>query len=262
MGILFHLRYNSAMETVTLGLYLSLAAILFIAACVKGISGFGSSLIAIPLIGFFLLSVEDTRALVVTINFLLNVLMLRQLRSLKRETLKTFLPLIGGVLVASIISAFFLRAFLGAWFNAVLSLLLMVTALNKLFTTPWIIRSPRRYFFPVGLLGGALNTLIGAGSVPVLIFLGNTTLKKNDFKAAMVFFLLVLNTASLLSFVAADVYPVITLGWVVALVPVVFIGNTLGMRLSNRIPEKQFSLGLAVGLLTMGFWGLISSGIF
>lgn len=253
------MRYTILMETVTVELYFSLAVILWVAAFIKGVSGFGSSLIAIPLISFFLLSVAETRALVVSINALLNILMLLKMRSLQRAALKTFSPLIFGVIIASFASALFLQTFLGVGFTVVLSLLLTLTALNKLFKTTWVIQRPRRYFFPVGLFGGALNTLIGAGSVPVLIFLGNTTLKKDDFKAAIVFFLLVLNSASLISFVAADVYPIITLGWVGALYPVVFLGNRLGMRLAHVIPEKQFSQGLAVGLLALGLWGLVST---
>ncbi len=244
----------------TIPVFLGIAAIMMIAAFVKGVSGFGSSLIAIPLIAAFFLLPQETRVLVVTINLCLNVFMLVQARSFNKEAFKTFLPLIVSVILASLISGVFLDRFEERMFTVVLSVLLIFTALNKLFKLSWVIRHASRYFVPVGLLGGALNTLLGAGSVPVLIYLGNSDLKKDDFRVTIVLFLFILNSSSLLSFVLNEQYPLPLVWLSLSLLPMVLVGNALGMKMQGRINDRSFDVLISVFLLVMGFNGLF--GIF
>lgn len=240
----------------TVPIFLAIAAIMMFAAFVKGVSGFGSSLIAIPLIAAFFLLPQETRVLVVTINLCLNVFMLVKARSFNKDAFKTFLPLIVSVVIASLISGFFLDSFEARYFTIVLSVLLILTAFNKLFQWSWVIRQAKRYFIPVGLLGGALNTLLGAGSVPVLIYLGNSDLKKDDFRVTIVLFLFILNGSSLVSFALNQQYPIALLWLSLSLLPLVLLGNALGMKMQGRINERMFDVWISVFLLVMGFNGL------
>ncbi len=240
----------------TLELFIGVALILMLAAFVKGVSGFGSSLIAIPLIAAFFLVPQETRALVVTINLCLNVFMLVKARSFNIEAFKTFLPLILSVVVASLVSGLFLGRFDGGYFTALLSVLLILTAINKLLAKSWVIRHAERYFIPVGLLSGALNTLLGAGSVPVLIYLGNSDLKKEDFRITIVLFLFVLNSSSLVSFTLNQQYPLWILWFSVALLPFVLVGNIFGMKMQGFIPQRTFDVLISLFLIVMGLNGV------
>lgn len=231
---------------------LLITIIMAIAAFVKGIIGFGSSLIAIPLISAFVLAPEDTRAIVVTINLMLNLYLLIRADTLNLAGIKTFLPLIASVFVASLVSGFFLTNFNNDVFNIVLGLLLILTALNKLFNLSFVIPHPKRYFIPVGLLGGALNTLVGAGSVPVLIFLGNTDLKKDDFRTTIILFLLVLNIGSLGSFMINGAYDYTLLLIALGIMPVLLIASNLGIASKNKINDALFQTIISLFLLFIG----------
>ncbi len=226
--------------------------IMALAAFVKGIIGFGSSLIAIPLLSAFVLGPADTRAIVVTINLMLNLYLLIRADTLNIEGIKTFIPLIASVLVASIVSGFFLTTFTNETFNIILGLLLILTALNKLLNISFVIPHPKRWFIPVGLLGGALNTLIGAGSVPVLIFLGNTDLKKDDFRTTIIIFLLILNIGSLASFMLNAFYDYTLLWIALGVMPALLIASNLGIASKNKINDKVFQRVVAVFLLFIG----------
>ncbi len=231
---------------------LLITIIMAIAAFVKGIIGFGSSLIAIPLISAFVLAPGDTRAIVVTINLMLNLYLIIRADTLNLDGIKTFLPLIISVFIASLISGFFLTRFDSDAFNIVLGILLILTALNKLFKLSFIIPHPKRYFIPVGLLGGALNTLVGAGSVPVLIFLGNTDLKKDDFRTTIILFLLVLNIGSLGSFMINGAYDYTLLLIALGIMPVLLIASNLGIASKNKINDQIFQTIISLFLLFIG----------
>ncbi len=242
----------------TFELYLLAAFILFFAAYTKGVTGFGSSLIAIPLLAAFVLVPEDARALVVTVNLILNIFILASAKKLSFKALKPFWVLIVTVFVSSILSGFLLPRFDSTLFNIVLGVLLILTALNNLFNVRFRIEHPKRYFIPIGILGGTLNTLIGAGSVPVLIFLANTNLKKADFRISILLFLLILNSGSLISFVINANY-----SWNIAyqallFMPVVLIGSFLGIRSQNVFNEVTFQRIIAVLLLVMGINGIFN----
>ncbi len=239
-------------------IYLIAAFILMLAAFTKGVTGFGSSLIAIPLLAAFVYLPEDARAVVVTVNLILNIFILASAKKLSLSALKPFWVLIVTVFIASILSGFLLPSFDTRWFNIVLGILLILTALNNLFTIRFKIEVPQRYFIPVGILGGTLNTLIGAGSVPVLIFLANTNLKKADFRISILFFLLILNSGSLISFVINANY-----GWNIVyqaliFMPVVLVGSFLGIRSQDKVNELTFQRVIAVLLLVMGINGIFN----
>lgn len=233
-------------------LYGGILLILMLAAFVKGIVGFGSSLIAIPLIAAYFLTPEDTRVLVVTINLMLNIYLFIKADTFNLEGIKTFLPLILSVLLASILSGFILESFDSETFNITLGILLILASLNQLFNLNITLKHPKRYFIPIGLLGGALNTLIGAGSIPVLIFLGFTNLKKDDFRTTIILFLMVLNSGSVLSFTINGFYPLSILWMALIMIPFLLIASYLGIQSKNKIHESYFQKAVAIFILIIG----------
>jgi uncharacterized membrane protein YfcA len=233
-------------------LYGGILLILSVAAFVKGIVGFGSSLIAIPLIAAYFLSPTETRVLVVTINLMLNIYLFIKADTFNLEGFKTFLPLIVSVLVASILSGFILERFDSNAFNLTLGILLIIAALNQLLGLKVTIKHPKRYFIPVGLLGGALNTLIGAGSIPILIFLGFSNLKKEDFRTTIILFLMILNSSSILSFTVSGFYPISMLLVALSMIPFLLLASYLGILSKNRINETFFQKFVALFILAIG----------
>lgn len=236
----------------SLEVFLLICVVLLVSAFIKGVTGFGTSLIAIPVLTFFFLPPTDARALIVSINLILNIYILVSAGRLRYADAKPYMLLIGSVFVAAILSGFLLPRFTADAFFVLMGILLVLTALNRLFDMTFTIRHPKRYFVPLGLVGGTLNTLLGAGSVPVLIFLGNTNIKKSEFRVTVSLFLLILNAGSLISFVISNTYST-TIGlWSLVFTPVMVLGTFIGIRFQHRFNEQVFKKVVAVMLLVIG----------
>ncbi len=239
--------------------YLSITLVLLLSAIIKGVSGFGTSLIAIPaLIALGVMGPAEARALIVSINLVLNAIILASARQLTYAHAKPYMLLIASVFVAALLAGFLLPRVTATIFHVLMGGLLILTALNRFFDIRFTIVHPKRYYVPLGLVGGTLNTLIGAGSVPVLIFLANSETKKAEFRVTVSLFLLILNAGSLISFLLAGTYAsdIALLG--IAFAPVMIIGTFLGIRFQHRVNERVFKKLVAVLLFFIGVNGILN----
>ncbi len=231
---------------------LVISLVLFTSAFIKGVTGFGTSLIAIPILTFFLLEPSEARALIVTINILLNIYILVSARQLRYEHARPYMVLIVSVFIAALISGFLLNRLTSEIFFILMGILLVFTAINRFFNIKFNIKHPKRYYVPLGLMGGTLNTLLGAGSVPVLIFLGNTNVKKADFRVTVSLFLLILNIGSLISFLISNEYNTTIFLWSLLFTPVMVLGTYFGIRSQHKFNERTFQMIVAVLLFIIG----------
>ncbi len=236
----------------TIEVFILVAAVLLISAFIKGVTGFGTSLIAIPILIFFVMEPGEARALIVSINLFLNMYILLSARKLTYAHAKPYLLLIISVFIAALISGFLLGRMTAELFQILMGILLLFTAINRFFEVRFHIKNPKRYFVPLGLVGGTLNTLIGAGSVPVLIFLGNTDLKKSEFRVTVSLFLLILNGGSLISFLISGSYSAQIATWALIFFPIMIIGTYLGIKSQHQFNERTFSKVIAVMLFIIG----------
>lgn len=245
-----HIKERSDIMEIEIIIFVGI--LLFSSAYIKGITGFGTSLIAIPLLVAFVLEPAEARALIVSINIILNLYILFSSRQLTFSDYKPYTMLIISVFVAAIASVVLLGSLTSEAFGIMLGILLLITAINRFFNIKFNIKNPKRYFIPLGLVGGTLNTLLGAGSVPVLIFLGNTNIKKSDFRLTVSLFLLILNTGSLISFVISNTFNTTIALWALLFTPIMFLGTFFGIKSQHIFNEKVFSKLVAILLFVIG----------
>ncbi|MFH5881782.1 sulfite exporter TauE/SafE family protein [Liberiplasma polymorphum] len=242
----------------TLDIILIIGTILLLSSFIKGVTGFGTALFAMPILTTFYLSPEEARPLIVTINLLLNVYILTSEKKLNIQELKPLSSLVIAGFIAALLSGFILASMNPFVFNLLLGSLLIFTAINKLFQLNFNIKHPKRYYIPMGSIGGILNTLIGAGGVPVLIFLSNTKLKKEEFRLSILLFFFTMNVGSILAFIINQTYPLTTLYSVLMVLPFVVIGAFLGMKAVPHLNDKIFQRVVSVLLLLMGINSIIN----
>ena len=242
----------------TLELLIYGGLILLFSSFMKGVTGFGTALFAMPLLTTFFLAPEVARPIIVSINLMLNFFILFKEKNFTFANFKALSPLVISGFVFAVGSGFVLAYVDFRLFSIILGSLLILTALNKLLNLNFTIENYKPLFLPMGSLGGILNTLIGAGGVPVLIFLSNTPLRKSEFRTSLMLFFFALNTGSILSFIIFGSYPVSTLSYVAAYIPFVILGSLLGMRAVSHINNRVFQKVVATLLLIMGFDSLFN----
>ncbi len=196
--------------------------------------------------------------MVVTLNLLLNFFILFSENRLTKANANQMKGLMLPGFIFALVSGFFLVQVDDRLFTVTLGILLIVTALNKLFKIPFSIHHPGRYFIPVGSLSGVLNTLVGVGGVPVLIFLSNTAYQKNDFRKTIMLFFLAINTGSVLTFMIQGAYTQSILIQTLSMIPFVLLGSFTGMKIAGYINNLRFNQLIALLLLIMGVANLFN----
>lgn len=207
---------------------------------VKGVTGFGAILVAVPLMSIL---VEPATAVALTGVSVVtsNVWQLWDSRNAKfaiEEFWKVIIPL----LPASVLGAQFLAVVDPRIASAVIGTMVVLFCLTQMFPVrPQISEKQRKYADPLigvtaGLVGGAS---ILTGSV-LVAYLMSINLKKDQFVAAIALLYLVNTVPIYVTLSFFDRYDFITLVISVSLVVPAILGLILGRSIRDKISQKRF----------------------
>jgi len=229
--------------------YLLTGLVYLLAGFTQGYTGFGSALIAIPLLTLFLdlkvaVPVSVLAGLAIT-----SILALALRRNLERRKL---MPLILGALPGVVLGVFVLHKLPGDLLRILLGGLLIAYSMFGL-----LFRLPRRrlhvtwaYFagFGSGLLGSTLSTI----GPPAIVYTSLTPWSRDQIKATLSGFFLA-GTAAVAcahAFTGLITWPVLALSS--AACPALLLGVSLGLWVSKRSVDQDYRRVVLVLLIAMG----------
>jgi hypothetical protein len=160
----------------------ALAPIGFIGALLHGVTGFGASLLTIPLATYFV-SLPFALAVFSIVDFV-NVLWLglqNPRRAVLGECARMVLFMILGIIVGTTLLVNLPRR---AGLLA-LGIFLLCYALFQLLRRESSVIVSQRWAFVAGFFGGLVGTLFGPGSAPYAIYLSHRPLDKEQFRATL-----------------------------------------------------------------------------
>ena len=231
-----------------MGTYLFAALVLVAAYTVRGVAGFGSGLIAIPL-----LAVVYPLTLVVPLVVALDYAGsagqgIRQRRSVSWRDLLPLAPFtVAGVLAAlyllDALDARVLRLCLGAF--------VIVYAVYQLSPLPPI-RASRFSALPYGVLGGLVGTLFGTGGPFYVIYLSMRGLGKDALRASFAAWFVVDGTLRLAGYAAFGFLGVDALTAIAMALPFAVVGMLVGGRIHTNLSQEQFRRFISILLLVSG----------
>ncbi len=238
-------------------LLLPVTATVFLAALIQGISGFGSALVAVPLLSLFL-PLSTVVPLIALLSITVTVANLWHVRHALQ--LAPLYPLLAGSLIGLPLGLFFLIKAPEAWLLGSLGCLISAYAGMSL-----IGRQPRwrwlsRAGLPLGVASGALGAAFSTNGPPVILHVAARDDWNADQRKAVLsgFFLIsgvmTAATHALGGLTTPDV--LIWLAW--GIWPMVF-GSLLGIWLYTRLGEhdyRQLVFGL---ILVMGAMLIVRS---
>ena len=233
---------------------LSLLQIIFavvvitIAYTVKGLSGFGSGLIAIPLMAFFF-----PLKLIVPIFALLSYTgTIYQSYRLRREAQwSDILPLIPFSLLGIAIAVWLLVNIQAEVLTLALGLFVVLYAIYSLLPQQNKTGS-RVWAIPAGTFGGMIGALFSTGGPFYVVYLKLRQLAKGPFRATIATIFLIDGGARIAGYAMSGLYTTQALTLVVILWPVLFLGLWIGHHLHVKINQKQFNLGINILLVMSG----------
>ena len=230
-----------------------IALIIFVAFVVRGMSGFGSSLIAMPLLVFFV-PIHVAVPLIALLAFALFCVVLARDRRdvIWREVWLLLLPTLAGVatgifLFASLDNVLLMKCLGGVTIGyAAYSLAL------HYFGFP-VTQCSERWAPLAGFSGSFIDTLFGGGGgTATVIYLHLRGIGKAAFRAtgAMLWFFEIV--ARVFGYAAAGYYTADTLQLTALMLPMLWLGTWCGERIQSRISQADFSKLVAVMLIASG----------
>ena len=233
-----------------------IAVVVFAAALLQTLSGFGFALLAMPLAAMAV-GLKTAAPLIATAGLILNVVnLVRHRRSIDgRELLRLTAASVLGVPI-------------GVWAlvnvdetltGRLLGLILIAYGLYALLRREALRPCSGRWAFPAGLAAGCLGGAYNTPGPPVIVYTSLRGLPKEEFRATLFSFFglngaLVVAAHALSRNLTAD-----TVFYLIAAVPALAAGILLAARLDGRLKRERFHTFALVVILLLGV--LLAGGV-
>ena len=224
------------------------APIVFLAYLVRGICGFGSGLIAIPVLSL-MFPLKVAVPLVVMLDYLASAghgVSLRQSiqwREIARLIVPALIGVSAGLLVFHKVDAELLTRFLGGF--------VFLYALYALWG-PEMPRASSWWALPAAVSGGAVGTLFGTGGPFYVTYLKARQLDKTAFRATFACIFILDGAARVTGYVGTAVVDIQLLFLLAMSLPVMILGMYLGGKIHTSLSAEIFTRGISMLLLASG----------
>jgi len=235
------------LEQIAAGQLASAAVILFAAYVIRGITGFGSGLIAVPLLALFL-PLKFVVPMVLLLDFTASIVIGGfNFKRVEWGELGLLIPfgLIGVVLGTSLLLSLPPELMLIA-----LAAFVFVFAVRSLFNIHGEKLASRGWAVPAALTGGTVSALFGTGGPPYVIYLSHRIHNKSDLRATFSALFFAEGLMRIISFLIAGllVSAKVWLAYFAAL-PLVLGALYLGGRMHVGLAPSQMTRLVGVLLL-------------
>ncbi len=226
--------------------------VVLLAGLTQGLTGFGYALVAVPLLIIFLPPKTVVPLVLIHCAFT-NTLVL--LDAWRWVDLKRIWPLMLAGIAGMPLGTYLLVALPVDTLKVFMGSVIALSALAMLLGWKHEIRNERLACAPVGVASGLLSGSTGMSGPPVVLFLANQGMGKQVFRANLVAYFLVLNLATIPTHVVAGLVTRTVIADAALLLPALFAGTFVGIRLVRRVEEAMFRrVTLAIVILA----GLLS----
>ena len=232
-----------------LGQSLTVGLILFSATVVVRVSGFGGSLVAIPLIApiIGLSAAPPLMNLFGVTNF--STVIVQRWRDLTfkdvwRLSLMNVLITPFGIWTLNFVTEDFLRTTLG--------IVCIVYAGLRMFNVPAPKLARPFWQWVYGFISGIFTGTFGVGGVPAVLYADTQSWEAERFRLNLFTFFFITGYVNLISrFIAGQYTPTIVVLWLTT-IPFLFAGLWVGERLSRIVKQEQFSYLVLFLLIVLG----------
>lgn len=252
----------------TIELFFILLLVFISSAFIKGWSGFGTNLIAMPILVSMLgfdLNVGVT--IVISVNIFLNIAILIENKKFNIKSLDNIRLLVFFGVVFTFIGAYYLKSPDNqVAIRIIAGSVIVLLSLYRIYTSIYEIKSQikeenmSKYFVPVGIISGFFNGIAGLGGIPALLLLSNTDMDKDKFRTTLVSYFLVMNVVAIIGYIIVGNFTSFVITSISLMIIPSVIFTMIGVYMSRKVSDKLFSRVMLGILLFMGA-NLIVTGI-
>ena len=232
----------------TAGTALYAGVVLFVAYLVRGIAGFGSGLIAVPLLTL-IFPVTTVVPVVVSLDYIGSAS--QSARNLDHIAWREQLVLVPFMLIG-IGTGLWLLTGLPTWvLPRVLAVFVIAFGIYQLLPLPPV-RGSWVAALSCGILGGLLGTLFGTGGPFYAIYLNLRGLEKSAFRATFALNFLIDGGVRLIAYAVMGLLRRDILSHLLVALPIVGAGLYLGGRIQTGLSQRTFVQMISLLLLASG----------
>lgn len=228
---------------------LLIGIIFLLAGFIQGMTGFGSALVAIPLLSLFLDIKSAVPLCMLNSLVITTFLSLKMRKHLDRNKL---IPLCLAAVPGIIIGSTLLKLVSSTVIRISMGILIIVYSLYSLFSTPRPRKLHKAWSYVAGFSSGAIGAAFSAGGPPTIIYTTLNGWSKDEIKATLSGFFL------FNSYLTASVHAVSGLttlevfSFFLVSAPFVLLGTVLGSICYGRIPHNLYLQLIFTFLVLMG----------
>ena len=231
--------------------------IITIAALTQGATSFGFSLIAVPLLGI-LYPLQLVVPVLIIYSLILNSVVLYHLRD-HIQLRKILLLAIFGIL-GTPFGVHLLQALEEAALQLIVGITIVVVAAVNFSGYQFSVKNESASFIPIGFLSGLLNGSVSLGGPPIVLFLNNQKVKKQQFRGNLTLYFWILNLFSIPTYIFSGLITEEVLHYSGIMLPGLIVGTLLGVRVGNYVNEQLFrriSMSLIMGMGFLSIWSAL-----
>ncbi|MDP3353239.1 MAG: sulfite exporter TauE/SafE family protein [Flavobacteriaceae bacterium] len=229
------------------------AVVILLSSVIKGITGFGFALLAIPLLSLiFPLSLLVPA--IVLFNLITSIIVLFNLK----EKIKGYyiVPMIIASLAGIPLGVYLLTYLNPSTLKIVTSLAIIMFSIRMLSGVKLAKRNFHKPIVFAGFLSGVLTSSISIGGPPLAIALDRKGYSKEMFRGIFIWFMVFSSLFTTLAFYYKGLLTTDTIKFTAFSLPLLFIGSGWGVKIATKINQQQFRkfiilLNVCTGLLML-----------
>ena len=229
---------------------------MLVASTVMGLTGFGFALISLPMLSLFISPKVAVPLITVCSVFLSGYTLYEARKSVQPREIATLV--VSGV-IGMIIGTYFLVSLDSRALRLAIGAVTVVFAAASMMGLRWEISNTSQASIPVGLISGILGGSMSISGPPIVLFFNNQRVEKTVFRANIIAYFFSLYAATVPAYVAGNLITFEVLTSSMVMVPIIFLGATLGIRLNKRVDEDIFRRITLLLVLIAGVMGIFSA---
>ncbi len=229
------------------------AVVILLSSVIKGITGFGFALLAIPILSI-MFPINLLIPSMVLFNLITSIMMLFQFK----EKIRVYyiVPMIVASLAGIPIGIYMLTYLSTDFLKILTSFAIILFSVKMLTGVKLAKRNIHKPIFFAGFLSGILTSSISIGGPPLAIAMDRKGYSKDKFRGIFIWFMVFTSIFTTFAFYHKGLINNDTLKFTALSLPLLFIGSNLGVKIATKINQHQFRkfviyLNVSMGLLML-----------
>ncbi|MEA3422548.1 MAG: sulfite exporter TauE/SafE family protein [Bacillota bacterium] len=233
-----------------------IGAIFFISGFLQGMTSFGFSLIALPLLSLTL-DIQLIVPVLIMYSFIMNSTILVSLY--KHIRIKEIIWIVIFGMIFTPVGMQILLFMDGNLLKMLTGIFIFIFSMLLFFNKHYKIKNVWTERIVTGALSGILNGSVSFSGPPMVIFLSNKGVEKQKFRANLTFYFWLLNVITIPTFILGGLITSQTMIFTFKYVGFLLVGVIVGVHFGNRLKENVFKRLVIIVLMVLGITSFIST---